>query len=159
MNLITAVQALVDSGVDFVVIGGWAAIIHGSSHMTEDLDICFSRRSANLRKLADAFAPFHPRLRDFPPELPFIWDDATLRNGTVFTLTTDVGVIDLLAEVAGVGDFDEVKAHSVQVYAFDTQVLALDLPSLIRSKRAVGRAKDVQMLPELEGLAEAEEQD
>jgi hypothetical protein len=157
MNFILAVQALVDAGVDFVIIGGWSAILHGSAHMTDDLDICFSRDRENLRRLAKALAPYHPRLRDFPPGLPFIWDDTTLRNGTVFTLSTDLGVVDLLAEVAGVGDFADVKAHSVTADAFERSVLTLDLPSLIRSKRATGRVKDLQVLPELESLADAEE--
>ncbi len=155
MNFDTAVQALVKEGVDFVVVGGWSAIIHGSSYMTKDLDVCFSRNRENLRRLARAFAPFHPRLRDFSPELPFLWDETTLRNGTIFTLTTDLGVIDLLAEIPGIGEFTEVKAHSVLVEAFATQVYTLDLLSLIRSKRAAGRPKDLAILPELEALAEA----
>jgi hypothetical protein len=157
MSLIAAVQALVDAGVDFVIIGGWSAILHGSRHTTEDLDICFSRNRENLKRLAQALAPYHPRLRDFPPDLPFVWDTTTLGNGTVFTLSTDVGVIDLLAEVAGVGDFTAVKSHAVSADAFERKVLTLDLPSLIQSKRAAGRPKDLQVLPELESLADAQE--
>ena len=155
MNFVTAIRALIDAQVDFVVVGGWSAIIHGSSYMTQDLDLCFSRNRENLKRLANALAPFHPRLRDFPAELPFIWDDATLNSGTVFTLSTDLGVIDLLAEIAGVGDFADVKAHSVLVDAFETKVFTLDLPTLIRAKRAAGRPKDLQVLPELESLADA----
>ena len=155
MNFTTAVQSLVAADVDFVIVGGWSGIIHGGSYMTKDLDVCFSRSSENLKRLARALAPFHPRLRDFPPELPFSWDDATLRNGTIFTLATDLGVVDLLAEIAGVGEFSDVKAHSILVDAFETKVYTLDLPSLIRSKRAAGRPKDLAMLAELEALAEA----
>ncbi len=157
MNLTPLVEALTDAGVDFVIIGGWSAILHGSARMTEDLDICYSRSRENLKRLVRALAPFHPRLRDFPPDLPFIWDEVTLRNGTVFTLNTDSGILDLLAEVAGVGDFAAVKARSVPVEAFGRKVLTMDLPSLIASKRAAGRAKDLLVLPELESLAEAEE--
>jgi hypothetical protein len=157
MNFVTAVQTLVDAGVDFVIIGGWSAILHGSSQTTNDLDICFSRQSANLKRLARALAPFHPRLRDLPANLPFVWDEVTLRNGTLFTLSTDLGAIDLLAEVSGVGGFDEVKAHSELVQAFDRSVWTLDLPSLIRAKRAAGREKDLRALPELESLLDAQE--
>lgn len=85
--------------------------------MTYDLDICYSRATANLRRLVLALAPFHPRPRGIPDSLPFVWDDATLRNGTVFTLQTDVGEIDLLAEVTGLGSFDEVERHSMIVEA------------------------------------------
>jgi hypothetical protein len=155
MNFIRAVQTLVDAGVEFVIIGGWSAILNGSSYVTNDLDICYSRQRENLKRLSAALAPYRPRLRDLPPDLPFIWDDQTLVNGTVFTLATDLGVIDLLAEVAGLGGFEDVKATSVRVQAFDREVWTLDLRGLIRSKRAAGRPKDLQILPELEGLLEA----
>ena len=120
--------------------------MHGSSSMTNDLDICFSCRTDNLKRLAEALAPFHPRLRDLPVSLPFVWDEATLRNGTVFTLDTDLGVVDLLAEVEGVGSFQDALAHSVLVHSFDREARTLDLASLIRSKRAAAREKDLRML-------------
>jgi hypothetical protein len=132
MNPDTAVRALVDADVEFVVIGGWSAIIHGSRFMTDDLDICYSRKTENLRRLAQALAPYHPRLRGLPEGLPFIWDELTLRNGTVFTLVTDLGE------------------------AFGRRVRTLDLKSLIKAKRAAGREKDLLVLPELESLFEAQ---
>src|SRR4051812_7171483 len=110
MNFIRAVQELVDAQVDFVIIGGWSAILHGSGYVTRDLDVCFSRDRENLKRLAAALAPFHPRPQSFPAELPFLWDEATLRNSTVFTLSTDLGLIDLLAEVSGIGGYQEALA-------------------------------------------------
>ena len=157
MELDKAVQALCDGGVDFVIIGGVSASFHGSVHLTLDLDICYSRVSSNLQRLAATLAPFHPRPIAFADELPFLWDARTLQNGTVFTLQTDLGEIDLLAEVAGLGSYDDVKAHSIVVEAFDRRVATLDLRSLIRSKRATGRQKDAAVLVELEGLLEAGE--
>jgi hypothetical protein len=157
VNVEAAVQALVDAGVEFVIIGGWSAILNGSSYSTNDLDICFARKSENLRHLAQALAPFHPRLRDLPKGLPFVWDQATLRNGTVFTLDTDLGKIALLAEVAGLGTFEQITGGSVVTEAFDRHVRMLDLKSLIEAKRAAGRDKDLMVLPELESLLEAEE--
>jgi len=159
MKVDIAVQALVDGEVEFVIIGGWSAILHGSAHMTDDLDICFSRKIANLRRLARSLAPYHPRLRDLPPNLPFIWDESTLRNGAIFTLNTDLGAIDLLADVPGVGSFDDVAAASVESDAFDRKVRILDLKSLIKAKRTAGRDKDLRVLPELEALLEAQEPD
>ena len=113
--------------------------------------------TSNLKRLVTALAPFHPRPRGFPDELPFIWDETTLRNATVLTLQTDLGEIDLLAEVAGLGSWDEVKAGSILVEAFERTISILDLPSLIRAKRAAGRQKDLAALPELESLLEATE--
>jgi hypothetical protein len=157
MQFEKAVQALCDASVDFVVIGGLAATLHGSAQVTFDLDICYSRVLANLRRLVEALAPFHPRPRGLPGELPFVWDEVTLRNGTVFTLQTDIGEIDLLAEVTGLGAFDDVKQQSITVEAFGRQIETLDLPGLIRTKRATGRQKDLIALAELESLLEAGE--
>jgi hypothetical protein len=157
MRFETAVQALCDAEVEFVVIGGLSATLHGSARVTLDLDVCYSRATSNLRRLVAALAPFHPRPRGFPETLPFIWDATTLRNTTVLTLLTDLGEIDLLAEVAGLGSWEEVKAGSILVEVFDRRIFTLDLPSLILAKRAAGRAKDLDALPELESLLEAGE--
>jgi hypothetical protein len=158
MNLIRAVQVLADAGVEFVIIGGWSAILHGSSHMTNDLVVCFSRSRENLTRLASALAPYHPRPRGFPAAVPFVWDEVTLGNGTVFTLDTDLGEIDLLAEVAGVGNYEHAVANSTLVHLFERDMRTLDLTSLIRSKRATGRVKDQAVLPELEALLAATKQ-
>lgn len=155
MNFVQAVQILSDAGVEFAIIGGWSAIMHGSAYLTNDLDLCYSRVPANLERLARALAPYHPRPAGFPAELPFVWDEQTLHGGTVFTLDTDLGRIDLLAEVAGLGDWNEIRKGCVRLPAFDREVWTLDLPSLIRAKRAAGRPKDLLVLPELESLLEA----
>lgn len=158
MQFEKAVQALSDAGVDFVVIGRVSAALHGSARVTFDLDICYSRAASNLQRLA-ALAPFHPRPREFPGDVPFVWDEKTLGNATMLTLQTDLGEIDLLAEVSGLGSYGEAKANSVVVEAFGRNIWTLDLPSLIKAKRATGREKDLQALPELESLLEAEEQE
>ena len=157
MNIEGAIQALVAAGVEFIVIGGWSAILNGSAYSTNDLDICYARTSENLRRLTKALAPYHPRLRDLPSGLPFIWDQATLRNGTEFTLDTELGKIDLLAEVSGLGTYDQMTAGSIATEAFNRKFRTLDLQSLIKAKRASGRDKDLAVLHELESLLEAEE--
>lgn len=157
MQFEKAIQVLCDADVEFVVIGGLSATLHGSVRVTYDLDICYSRNTVNLRRLVVALAPFHPRPRGFPVGLPFIWDERTLHNGTVFTLQTDIGEIDLLAEVTGLGGFEDVKRHSVTVEVFERQIETLDLPGLIQAKRAAGREKDLSGLPELESLLEGGE--
>ena len=157
MEFESALKALCDAEVEFVVIGGVAASFHGSARVTYDLDVCYLRTAENLRRLAKALAPYHPRPRGFSEELPFIWDESTLRNGSLFTLVTDLGEIDLLGEVLGLGAFPEVKALSIPMEAFGRRVLTLDLTGLIKAKRAAGREKDLSALPELESLLEAEE--
>jgi hypothetical protein len=152
-----ALQVLCDGGVEFAVVGGLAGSIHGSARITLDLDICYARNGANLSRLAAALAPFHPRPRGFPEQLPFVWDQVTLHNSTLFTLQTDIGDIDLLGEVAGLGTFEDVKNGTVEVEAYERRFLTIDLRSLIKAKRAAGRPRDLQSLPELEALLEAEE--
>lgn len=157
MNFEAVVHFLADAGVEFVLIGGWAAILHGSVTTTRYLDICYSRAPENLRRLADALAPFQPCLRDLPENLPFLWDATTIANGSTFTLTTTAGTVDLLAEVDGLGNFERVKASSRIVHAFDRDLWTLDLKGLIASKRATARPKDLLVLPELESLLESSE--
>jgi predicted nucleotidyltransferase len=157
MEFEKAVQVLCDAGVEFVIIGGVAATFHGSTRVTYDLDICYARSAANVQRLATALAPFRPRPRGFPQDLPFLWDERSLRNTTVLTLQTSIGEIDLLAEVAGVGIYEQVKAKSVLVDAFERKVHAIDLKALIQAKRAADREKDRSALPELESLLEANE--
>jgi len=158
MQFKTALHALCDAQVEFVVIGGVSATLHGSARVTLDLDIFYSRVPANLKRVVAALAPFHPKPRDFPSGLPFIWDDATLRNSSVLTLQTDIGKIDLLAEVAGLGGWNDVNEQAITVTIFDRNIRTLDLPSLIASKRAAGRPKDLEALPELESILESEKQ-
>ena len=84
-------------GVEFVIIGGMAAVAQGSAFLTADLDLCYSRKKENLERLAKALAPFNPTLRDAPNKIHFRLDAATLRSGMNFTLTTEAGDLDISA--------------------------------------------------------------
>src|SRR5438132_13818311 len=108
MKLEETLRALFDANVEFVLIRGAAMQMQGSAHLTEDLDFCYARSAKNLEQLALALAPYHPRLRNAPENLPFHFDAATIKRGLNFTLMTDLGALDFLGEVAGVGDYTEV---------------------------------------------------
>lgn len=136
--------------VDFILVGGVAAAAHGSARATQDLDIVYSRGPENLKKLVVALAPLQPYLRGAPPGLPFRFDEETLRQGLNFTLTTSHGWIDLLGEITGGGSFEDIVNHAVAVEVFGVGCLILDLPTLIKTKRAAGRPKDLEALAELE---------
>lgn len=140
--------------VEFVLIGGLAAVLQGSAYVTADLDLCYSRKRENLEKLARALAPFHPALRAVPDQVPFQLDPTALRSGMNFTLTTDVGDVDILGEVTGMGSYEQIIAFSEDIEIFQISCKVLTLEGLIKSKRAVGRAKDLKLLPELEALLE-----
>lgn len=154
IELEPAIKALTDNQVDFVIVGGVAIIAHGSAYLTQDLDFCYSRSLSNLKRIAAALAPFKPRLRGFPENLPFIWDERTLQNGTNFTLDTDIGDIDLLGEVSGVGNYAAVASDAAVMQICGVAVRVISLDNLISAKRAAGRTKDLLVLPELEALRE-----
>jgi predicted nucleotidyltransferase len=151
-------RLLTQHQVEFVIVGGVAISAHGSSYLTYDLDVAYARTRDNFNRLADALAPYHPRPRDFPTDLPFVWDARTIKQGANFTLTTDLGNIDLLGEVTGLGGFEQVRAQSVVMTLFGIQCRVLSLDALIIAKRAAGRTKDLLVLPELEALREVSKQ-
>jgi predicted nucleotidyltransferase len=144
--------ALVQGGVEFILIGGVAGNIHGAARLTYDVDAIYARNSANLKRLADTLKPFTPYLRGAPPGLPFSLDVPTLRNGLNFTLTTKLGDLDLLGEVVGGGGYRDLLPHSIEIEAFGVKFKCVDLPTLIKLKRAAGRPKDLESLAELEVL-------
>lgn len=119
-------QILANNQVDFVLIGGVAARAHGSSRLTDDIDIVYRRTSQNLVRIVEALAPYQPYLRGAPPGLPFQWDAETLRRGLNFKLMTTLGAIDLLGEVAG-GTYEDLVHHTVSLPVFGMDCLCVDL--------------------------------
>jgi hypothetical protein len=112
------------------------------------------RSVANLQRLVSALSPYHPYPRGAPPGLPFAFDVQTLRNGANFTLQTDLGAIDLLAEVTGGGNYHDLLPSTVVLNPFGRSVRCLALSKLIEVKRAAGRPKDFEAIAELEILLE-----
>ena len=143
---------LVRAKVRFVVIGGVAATIQGSARFTNDLDICYDPSSDNVERLVTLLRSWHAYLRGVEPGLPFLLDARAFRTTPVMTLTTDVGDIDVLDVVPGVGSFDAVLRASEVAQVGTVRFHSLGLEGLIASKRAVRRPKDVEQLVEYEAL-------
>jgi hypothetical protein len=139
------------AGVRYIVIGGFAGILHGSPRLTQDLDVVYERSAENVARLVDALAPFEPYPRGAPPGLPFRWDARTVLNGRNFTLITSLGWIDLLGEAGGL-TYDLLLPDSQEFEVNSERVLGVTLPTLIALKRAAGRPKDFEALAELEAL-------
>ncbi len=147
-------RLLKEAHVDFIIVGGVAAVAHGSARLTQDLDVVYSREEVNIRRLAEALAQHSPYLRGAPDGLPFRWDPDTIQRGLNFTLTTDLGDLDLLGEITGGGPYEALEPHTVILELFGMEVLCLDLEWLIRVKRAAGRPRDLEVLAELEAIQE-----
>jgi predicted nucleotidyltransferase len=143
---------LVNGRVEFILVGGLAGIVHGSARATYDVDVVYARTRENFKRLVQTLLPFEPYLRGAPPGLPFKWDEATIRNGLNFTLTTRLGDIDFLGEIAGGGVYRDLLPHTLEVNAFGVRFKSVNLPMLIKLKRAAGRPKDLESLAELESL-------
>jgi hypothetical protein len=143
-----------DARVECIVVGGLAATIHGSARLTQDVDMSYARSERNLERVVRALAPLEPYLRGAPAGLPFEWSVATLRTGLNFTLTTSAGALDLLGEIPGGGRYEDLVAHTISVDLFGHDVRCLDLETLIRTKRAAGRPRDLEAIAELEALRE-----
>lgn len=140
--------------VRYVLIGGLAAILHGSPSVTRDIDICHAHDHENLLRLVDALREVGARLRGVPAGLPFRLDASALANGDSLTFTTDVGSLDILATPAGTDGYEDLILTSDSVSAFGEEFAVASLDDLIRMKRAAGRPKDRVELEILGALRE-----
>lgn len=149
-----ALRILTAHGVRFVLIGGFAAVIRGSPIITGDLDLCYARDFENLQRLAEALRELGATLRGAPPDLPFLLDAQTLKNGDHFTFSTRAGPLDCLGTPAGTDGFRDLDADATDENLDGLTVRVASLDDLIRMKRAAGRAKDRIALEWLGNLRE-----
>jgi hypothetical protein len=146
--------ALDRHGVDFVVIGGIAGILHGSAYPTYDFDVLYARDQGNLERMAAALKDLGVTLRGAPADLPFQPDARTLDAGCNFTFDTEFGRFDILGEADGMRSYELIRADSKIQETWETRVRVASIDDLIRMKRAAGRAKDKLMAEELIAIAE-----
>ena len=149
-------RRLVDAGVRFVIVGGLAARAHGSTTLTEDLDICFARDRANLERLADVLRDLAAIRRGLPTDAPRMppLDARTLRAGSLFTLLTRFGEFDLLANPDPGLEYESLARNALDGEVAGIAVRFASLDDLIAMKRAAGRPKDRVELEILGALRE-----
>ncbi len=146
------VRLLGRHGVRYVLIGGLAAITHGSSVVTVDVDVCHATDEKNLEAMVAALREVHAELRGAPPGVPFRLDARTLGAGDAFTFATDIGAIDILATPAGTRGYDDLARTAEVFELFGHRVAVASIEDLIRMKRAAGRPKDLLAVEELGAL-------
>jgi len=151
---IRALKMLVDHRVRFVVIGGFAGRLWGSTTVTNDLDVCYARDRKNLNALAAALQELEASLRGAPDGLPFRPDAETLASGDHFTFTTNAGNLDCLGNPAGSRGFLDLIAGATAMKLDSIEVPVASLDDLIRLKRAAGRPKDLVEVEILGALKE-----
>jgi len=147
-----------DAGLEFVVIGGVCVVYHGALLATFDLDICCPFGEENVRRIEAAVNELHPVHRLTANKLPLELTRSAFGDLKNLYLQTDLGKLDCLSEVAGVGDFSTVREQSVVASFSYGQFRFLNLDSLIASKKAVGRDRDLDAVRRLLAIKEKKEQ-
>jgi hypothetical protein len=139
---IQALQTLNRHEVRYVLIGGFAGKLLGSSILTVDIDICYARDRANLERLAAALQELHAYLRGAPEGLPFRLDADTLQRGDSFTFVTDAGDLDILGTPSGTTGYEELSRNATTLDLDEVTVQVAALEDLMAMKRAAGRPRD-----------------
>jgi predicted nucleotidyltransferase len=145
-------RRLTARGVDFVVIGGIAAVLHGSAQATFDLDICYATDAGNLAALADVLTDLHARLKGVDRGLPFVPDARTLRGVELLTMLTDKGELDVIARPSGSPGYETLRRQAARLDLGGFSVLVASIEHLIAMKLAAGRTKDHAAVEELEAI-------
>lgn len=146
-------RRLTTRGVDFVVIGGIAAVLHGSARITQDLDVCFATDDGNLHALGGVLTDLGARLRGVGEDVPFVADARTLRHVAVLTLVTELGALDVLTRPSGAPTYQRLRQRADRVDLGNFTVLVTAIDDLLAMKRAAGRPKDLADIAELEAIA------
>ena len=138
--------------IDFVVIGGIAAVLHGSPRNTYDLDICFAPDQANLDALGSVLVDLEAKLRGVKEEVPFVPDGQTLRKVELLTLTTSAGWFDLLRLPPGAPTYERLRRNADRYDLGDFTVLVASIEDLIAMKQTANRPKDLNDIAELQAI-------
>jgi predicted nucleotidyltransferase len=140
------------AGVDFVIVGGFAGVVHGCTFVTQDIDVCCDFSPANLFRLQKALTGLHPIHRMTPKRIKFQLNKKNVEQFENLYLDTDIGQLDCLSQINGLGDFSEVKKSSVPIEAEGMKFYVLNIEALIKSKKAMGRQRDKQAIQQLEEI-------
>ena len=150
-------DALDRHGVRYVLIGGMAAILHGASHVTTDVDVVPQDARDNLQRLSAVLQELHARIRvaGEPEGVPFDPSAASLARVRVWNLQTEVGDIDVTFEPAGTQGFEDLRRDAIVMHLRSGDVTVASLADVVRSKEAADRPRDRAALPGLRALLTA----
>ena len=157
-DLPSLLRRLARAGVSLVIVGGYAGVVHGCTLVTQDIDICCDFSPRNLLALQAALAGLHPVHRMTPGRLPL---ELTAENAGQFRnlyLDTDLGHLDCLSEIQGLGGYDMVAnaSQTIEIDGISLRVLTID--ALIAAKEAMNRPRDREAIRQLRAIKELEEQ-
>jgi hypothetical protein len=145
-------RKLVAAGVDFVVIGGIAVVLHGYPRLTRDLDIAFAHDADNLDALSGVLTDLGAKLRGVEDEVPFVPDRRTLQGIELLTLETSAGWFDVHRLPQGVSSYASLRRNAERVPVEDFSLLVASPDDLIAMKEAAGRPEDKADIAALEAI-------
>jgi hypothetical protein len=148
---------LAQAQVEFIVVGGMSAVLQGAPIVTIDLDICYRRTPENIARLADVLSIYKPRLRGFPPDLPYTFDARAIMLGSNFTLEIGDESFDILGVMSGIGGYEDAIGQAQDIPFGSVTLKVLSLSQLIITKEAAGRPKDLAVIPTLRATLEMQQ--
>lgn len=151
-DLESLLDALGGADIEFIVVGGAAAVLHGAPVTTQDLDIVPRTDEENIGRLMDLLTALDARIRDLAGR-EIRPDPAALRGSGQIKLTTLRGPLDLLCSLHDGRGYGDLLPHTVELTDGSLRLRVLDLPTLIAIKSASGRVRDQLTLPLLLALA------
>jgi len=154
VDLTRLIDRLTQGRVEFVVVGAYAAILHGATVVTRDVDICMPFTRENLFRLRDALAGLHPWHRMTPQRLPLELHEENVTQLRNLYLATDLGPLDCLSDIVAVGGYEVIRARSVSIQASFGEMRVIDLDSLVATKSHLMRLQDKLVIPQLLAIKE-----
>ena len=145
---------LVFRQVTFVIIGGYAAVAHGCTLLTMDVDICCDLECGNLMKIQAAVGDLHPVHRMTAQRLPLKLTTETCAGLRNLYLDTDLGQLDCIGHVKGIGDFQQVLELSEEIELPSGRCKVLTLDGIIQAKEALDRPRDHEAVLQLKAIRE-----
>lgn len=154
-NLKALLEKLINHNVDFVLVGGFAGVVHGMSMVTQDLDICAAITKSNLSSLRLALENLNPRHRMNPQFKPsFLETPKTPEEMKNIYLETDLGILDIMSSLPPIGNFELIKGRSIPIDLYGKTCHVIALEDLIAIKEVMKRPKDIQAVQELKLIHE-----
>ncbi len=147
-------RRLAQARVEFVIVGGYAGVVHGCTYVTQDIDVCCVFSPDNLLMLQEALSELHPVHRMTPGRVPLELTADNAASFSNFYLDTDLGRLDCLSTINGLGAYAQVKRLSERIDIDGMFFGVLTIDALIQAKRAMNRPRDREAIHQLEAIRE-----
>ncbi len=151
-DLFNLLERLVNAGVNFVIVGGFAGVVHGCTYVTQDIDICCDFSPDTLLALQKAISDLHPVHRMTPGRKGLKLTEQTCGQFKNLYLDTDIGQLDCLSFIDGLGDYSEVKQESELIEVEEIRMRVLSVDALIKAKKTMNRLRDKEAVLQLEAI-------